>query len=87
MSNGQKILCSDTLWHCTVSHRARQYEHEQYIQADDCICQICMNGIEDEQHVILRCDYYNDLFRYASQINTDLIGYDLRKLICHTNKL
>ena len=38
-----------------------------------------MNGIEDEQYVIL-CDYYNDLhrnlFRYASDIHLDFIEYD-----------
>ena len=67
-----QIHCSTALLHTETGI----YEHGQYIQANQHICQIGVNCVEDEQHVILRCDYYNDLCknlcRYASDINPDL---------------
>ena len=57
-----------------------RYDQGKYIPADQRICQICLDGVEDEKHVLLKCAFYDDLQRVlidkACALNPDFMLYD-----------
>ena len=51
-----------------------RYNHGHYIPVNERVCEFCMDGIEDEIHVLMKCSLYHDLhqelFYYAEQYNS-----------------
>ena len=38
-----------------------RYINGHYVHAENRICPVCENGVEDEMHILLKCTLYGDL--------------------------
>ena len=57
-----------------------RYDHGKYIPAEQRICQICMDGVENELHVLFKCSFYDDYHEYLTNkaigLNPGYEAYD-----------
>ena len=64
-----QIRCSAT----AIRIETGRYNHGHYIPVNERVCEFCMDGIEDEIHVLMKCNLYHDLqhelFYYAEEYN------------------
>ena len=56
-----------------------RYDHGTYLPVNERPCPVCLDGTEDEKHVIIYCNQYKDiqnvLFKIASQANNNFMSW------------
>ena len=71
---------------CGVAPIRLETGRYEQLQIDERICPTCNEEIEDEEHVLIRCNTYNDVrqevFRFANSIDVNFDNMDDRDKLC-----